>query len=519
MPAEAPRAAIYCRVSTEDQVDNTSLAEQLARCRATAAARGWQVVEEYVEEAVSGGDHSRPKLDRLRAQVSDGEVDVVVAAKLDRFSRSLLHLAACLDEFERREVIFVSAIEGVDTSTPAGKLVLTVLAVIAEMERKMIAERTQSGTRARVRAGGWVGGDKPPYGYRVVGRGREARLEVDPDEQHLIETAVSLLLDEQMTSGQAARRLNALGLTPRNAPLWSSQNLRNMIARGQFDGSWTFAKPAKRTKTYEPITVQVPPVLPSERVQAVRAYLAATRLVRSAGETHPLSGRLVCQCGAHMTGLARSDRANRRYRCRFGRHEPGRRFCDEPSLLADRVDAAVWSEIVTLLSYPELLRRAAQDRVQRLAADAGSEGLSLDDVRRRKARAQGALADAVTKCLALGLDQETTQRTIAGLQAAYDAAVEAEQYLIAQALRTQEAADKAAVVARLAEVAAEQLLTADRELQAKVLALLDVTVTVTSNSREQKGPVMLAVTGSIGYQSLLDSAGDWHLPGWARGAG
>ena len=89
MAEPAERAAIYARVSTDEQVDGTSLGTQLSRSRAYAAAHGWEIAGEYVDEGVSGARATRPALDRMMAEARRGRFGVVVVAKLDRFGRSV----------------------------------------------------------------------------------------------------------------------------------------------------------------------------------------------------------------------------------------------------------------------------------------------------------------------------------------------------------------------------------------------------------------------------------------------
>ncbi len=242
-------------------------------------------------------------------------------------------------------------------------------------------------------------------------------------------------------------------------------------------------------------------------------------MARGDGHPHPLSGRLICRCGGHMTGITRSDRANRRYRCRFGRHEPGRPFCSEPSLLADRVDDAVWREVIALLSDPALLAEAAQNRVRRLAAGPAPDTPTSEEALRRKERAQRALATATTRCIAAALDDETTQQVVSSLKEAYDAAVELERELRARAMREQAAVRQAALAARLAETARACLVGADAELRAKVFGQLSVVVTVVASGRKRMEPVTLDLIGSVDHAALLkSSSADWHMPAGAGGA-
>lgn len=504
------RAGIYTRVSSEEQAaGGTSLELQVERCRAYVQAQGWTLADEYVDAGVSGAKASRPALDQLMADVRAGGIDTVIVSKLDRLGRSTAHLAPLLAELDERRVGFVSLAEQWDTSTPTGRFVRGMFSQIAELERGMIRERTRAGVAKRVEAGGWSGGHKAPYGYAVDRTGTMPVLVVDDREAGMIRLAVELAVDHGLTCGQIADRLNALGFVPRDAPLWTSQNLRNALRRGQWDGSWTFAKPAARVSYHSPITISIPPILSAERAEALRAHLSATTLRRGAKGVHPLSSRLHCPCGAAMTGLARSDRSHRRYRCRFGRHEPGRPFCGLPSLLADRVDDAVWAEVVRLLADPAALAAAAREHLGLLEGAARVEADALGEAEAAVERMQRALAEAGTRCLALGFDAETTARTVAGVQQQYAAAVAHRGMVLAARTATTEREDRLSKVQRLAELARERLEHADRELQARVFALLDVRVTVLEHGGKGQ-PTRLRVEGSVVHDLLLTAAErDW----------
>ena len=142
------RAALYARVSTQDQEPEN----QLAELRRYAAARGWETAE-YVDHGVSGSEDRRKALDALVGDVRRRRVDVVACWRLDRLGRGLRHLVALLDEFHSLGVAFVSLNEGIDCTTPAGRLQLHILAALAEFERARIAERVRAGL-ARAKANG-----------------------------------------------------------------------------------------------------------------------------------------------------------------------------------------------------------------------------------------------------------------------------------------------------------------------------------------------------------------------------
>src|SRR5262245_36025914 len=142
------KAAIYARVSTFDQEP----ANQLAEVRRYVSARNWTATE-YVDRGVSGAKDRRPALDQLVADARRRRFDVVVVWRLDRLGRNLRHLITLLDELQALGIAFVSLGEGIDATTPAGKLQMHILGAIAEFERARIRERVLAGLR-RARAQG-----------------------------------------------------------------------------------------------------------------------------------------------------------------------------------------------------------------------------------------------------------------------------------------------------------------------------------------------------------------------------
>src|SRR6202049_1200437 len=134
------RAAIYARVSTVDQEPEN----QLQELRRYIDARGWSGVE-YVDRGVSGAKDRRPALDQLLADARRRRFDVLVCWRLDRLGRNLRHLITMLEELQALGVAFVSLAEGIDATTPAGRLQMQILGAIAEFERGRIQERVRAG--------------------------------------------------------------------------------------------------------------------------------------------------------------------------------------------------------------------------------------------------------------------------------------------------------------------------------------------------------------------------------------
>ena len=142
------KAAIYARVSTFDQEPEN----QLQELRRYVEARGWTGTE-YVDRGVSGAKDKRPALDALLVDAKRRRFDVLVCWRLDRLGRNLRHLVTMLEELQHVGVAFVSMGEGIDCTTPAGKLQLHILAALAEFERERIRERVMAGL-ARARSDG-----------------------------------------------------------------------------------------------------------------------------------------------------------------------------------------------------------------------------------------------------------------------------------------------------------------------------------------------------------------------------
>lgn len=139
------KAALYARVSTAHNGQDPTM--QTRELREYCERRGWQVAGEYVDAGYSGAKEKRPELDRLMADAHRRRFDAVVVWKFDRFARSVSHLLRALETFRALGIEFVSLSEQVDTSTPTGKMVFTVLGAVAELERSLIAERVKAGLR------------------------------------------------------------------------------------------------------------------------------------------------------------------------------------------------------------------------------------------------------------------------------------------------------------------------------------------------------------------------------------
>lgn len=162
-------AACYCRVSTENQIENYSIDEQKERLEAFCKAKGWKISEIFVDAGYSGGNIDRPALKRLLECVKQKRFGAVVVYKLDRLSRSQKDTLYLIEDvFGKYGVSFVSVCENFDTGTAFGKAMIGILSVFAQLEKEQITERFTMGRIGRARSGLYHGGSTAPTGYDYI---------------------------------------------------------------------------------------------------------------------------------------------------------------------------------------------------------------------------------------------------------------------------------------------------------------------------------------------------------------
>jgi DNA invertase Pin-like site-specific DNA recombinase len=146
---------------------------QVRELRDYCKRRGWNIHDEYIDRGISGAKDSRPELNRLMVDANRRRFDVVVVWKFDRFARSVSHLLRSLETFSALGIEFVSLSKQIDTSTPTGKMVFTVLGAVAELERSLIGERVRAGLRNAAARGKRLG--RPPLRELSVAEIRRLR--------------------------------------------------------------------------------------------------------------------------------------------------------------------------------------------------------------------------------------------------------------------------------------------------------------------------------------------------------
>ncbi len=215
----------YVRVSTDKQAERgISLEAQAEKIRAMALVQGAELTEIIVESGESAKSLNRPGMTKLLALVDTGTVKAVIAAKLDRLTRSVKDLCELLERFERRGVALVSVAESLDTGSAARRLVLNIMAAVSQWEREAIGERTRDALRHKRNQGERVG--NIAFGFRLATDGHH--LEPEPVEQAAL-AEIRRLRHEGTTLRAIATALNQRALLTRRGTPWRLESVARVL--------------------------------------------------------------------------------------------------------------------------------------------------------------------------------------------------------------------------------------------------------------------------------------------------
>jgi DNA invertase Pin-like site-specific DNA recombinase len=169
------RVALYARVSTTNHHQDVQV--QLRDLKTYVKLHGWIVAAEYIDH-ISSAKKNRPQLEHMMADAKKNKFGIVACWKFDRVSRSAIELVDVLDQLKKLKINFVSMTESVDTTTPMGEFVVTVLGAVGKMERSMISERVKAGLRNAKAKGKQLGHPSPtPITKRLIERVHELNKE------------------------------------------------------------------------------------------------------------------------------------------------------------------------------------------------------------------------------------------------------------------------------------------------------------------------------------------------------
>jgi len=397
------QAAIYARVSSEQQTEAGTIASQVAALEERLRREGLSLAPElrFIDEGYSGSTLVRPALECLRDAAANGSVDRLYVHSPDRLARKYAYQVLLVDELQRCgvELIFLNHELG---RSPEDDLLLQVQGMVAEYERAKILERSRRGKRHAAQLGSVNVLSGAPYGYRYISKwegGGVARYDVVLDEARVVRQIFTWVGQDRCAIAEVCRRLRRQGTpSPKGKPYWDRTTVWGMLQNPAYLGTAKYGKtrigpmrprlrrqrhqaeqPRRAYSVYDSndggIPIEVPALIDEALFDAAAEQLEENRRRSREGRRgarYLLQGLLVCKrCGYALYGKPVSPAAakgkKRRYayyRCtgmdayRFG----GQRVCWNKQVRTDMLEEAVWQDVCALLNDPEKVAREYQRR-------------------------------------------------------------------------------------------------------------------------------------------------------------
>jgi site-specific DNA recombinase len=361
------RVAWYRRASTDEANQPYSLDAQEQRLSAyTQAQPGWTFVGDYVERASAKDVEGRPQLQRLLDDAAADKFDLVLVARLDRWSRNLVDCLDTVDFLTEHGVAFHSASEHFDTSTPTGVLLLQMLGMFAQFERATIIDRIQKGNAAKLAKGlpltGRVG-----YGLRVTDKGK---LKEDPATIGVVRRIFDEYVNHKHGAKTIAASLNEDGIPTGGKAAWSADGVLRVLRNRAFVGE------VRGQNRWHPGAHK--PILDEDLFDAAQDLASKRSVPAAAAATNSdfiLSGTITCaRCGGSYVGTrgtSSSKAVHRYYSCVTARRY-GAKKCDGPSLPADELEDLVITALLGSYADHGLFSDAVQLHLERRAEKDGS---------------------------------------------------------------------------------------------------------------------------------------------------
>lgn len=363
------RTGIYLRISDDANGTSTATARQLEDCRKLAEARGWTIADTFEDSDLSAFNRRvvRPEFERMVKAVHDRDIDVVLCWKLDRLARRLRDFARLDEECEAAGARVVTLVDGIDTSTSAGRVVASVMCAMARSESENISVRGARKAREMAQQGRPATGGTRPFGYT------RDRMTINEPEAAIIRECAARVLAGETIRG-ICRDLEARGVTSPGGKAWQPAPLRRMLVSGLLS--------AQREHGGTVTPGQWPAILTPAETEQLRAVLSDPERRRSFTNTRSylLSGFLRCgHCHEPLVARPRLDHV-RRYVCAS---RPGSAACGKLARMAEPIEETVFEAICVRLdgaTLPEL--EPDHDGAGALAMEIRSDEAALEELSR-----------------------------------------------------------------------------------------------------------------------------------------
>lgn len=379
--SQIQEAAIYCRVSTDDQAERGTIESQVEYAEKYCELNQIAIVKIYKDDGITGTIplQERPAGAELIADAKAGLFSTLLVFKLDRLGRVTRIIINAIYDLEQYNVKLKSMTEPFDTSDPSGRFLLTILAGVADLERSNILQRMQLGANRAAAAGKWLGGIVP-YGYIV---NDDRFLEVNEteipgagmSEADVIRLIFRLIAKEKMSSIAVAHRLNSLGIPPsyvlrgikgkrhkHTRGIWFTGRVLCIAKNTTYYGVHRYGKRSPHGR--ELIERKVPAIVSKEIWDEAQEVMHSNQLtaMRNAKTKYLLRGLIKCAaCGSTYVGV--NAKGSRYYTCNGKRmyKKLGREKCTALAVNMDWVENEVWEDCMQYINNPNMVVEAIEE--------------------------------------------------------------------------------------------------------------------------------------------------------------
>ena len=431
MATEIKKCYIYTRVSTAIQTDGYSLDAQERRMQEYAEYNKLKIVRKYSDEGKSGKSiEGRPEFLQMMDDIEshkDG-VSYVLVFKLSRFGRNAKDVLVNLEAMQANDVNLICVEDGIDSSKDAGKLIISVLASVAEIERENIAAQTAAGRLEKATKGLWNGG-KAPYGYNLIkGTGK---LEVKEEEAEIVRIIFDKYVNEGLSADKISKYLNEhykrIPIQKHDKNLFTADFIRRILDNETYCGYIVYGRtksvPDKKNKSlnhrmksddYLKVPGTHTPLISAEQWNVAHKKREETKEFhrinksRSTDHIYPLSGLIVCpDCGCKMNGYSSSKKNKNKggmykptyaYKCRNNKSQRGY-VCDFNRQLNEET---MCNEVIEIIN-----RIASNEKFEKLISEKIGSTIDVSDLQKQKADLEKNCRSASRAIEKLGYELDT----------------------------------------------------------------------------------------------------------------
>ncbi len=445
MEEQTKYAAVYCRVSSEEQRQAETIENQIDFAKRYCDLHGYKIVNWYKDDGISGtlALEKRPAGRKLLIDLRTHKFDILLVLKIDRLARNTSLLLDINKKLEEAGIALKSMTETFDTGSPTGKFTMTMFASMAELERETILERTAMGKERNLRKGKWPGGS-PPTGYRINGEGY---LDIEEEGAKIIRDIFRLYTEERLSTQKCAEYLNAKDIPTASQlqeiqeetkGIWRASRISRVLSNKVYKGEFVY----REGKDNE-IRIEVPAIV-SKKMWEQAARLRSEKLTespRSSKRLYLLRGLIKCgHCGLSYIGDGARSRKYTYYRCNGSKNANNtlNKPCDTVSLRAELIEQIIWEDIEKFIRNPGPVVQKLQARLEKTLKDQEPAEEEMESIEAQIEEKQKGRARVVNLCRRGLIDEEETEKELVELQNEIDTLKQYRDQLFQRSSRQQE---------------------------------------------------------------------------------